>query len=63
MGSSQLKFFLLKAEKSIYGRIKLQPFFESLHRISIRGMNYMQSQAIGQTGEIGAMTYAMQSIT
>lgn len=45
-------------ERFLIGKIRLQPFYESLHRISIRGMNYMQSQEIHLTGEIGAMQFA-----
>ena len=52
-----MKKFLERIERSLIGKIQLQPFYESLHRISIRGMNYMQSQAIHRTGEIGAMKY------
>ena len=54
-----MRKILGKIERSLIGKIQLQPFYESLHRISIRGMNYMQSQTIDQTGEIGAMKYAL----
>jgi FkbM family methyltransferase len=55
-----MKKFLDRIERTLIGKIRLQPFYESLHRISIRGMNYMQSQEIHMTGEIGAMTYAKE---
>ena len=45
-------------EKHSIGKIWLQPFYESLHRISLRGMNYMQSQSIQYSGETFAMKYA-----
>jgi FkbM family methyltransferase len=48
-----------RIEKFLYGRIELQPFFESLHRIGLRGMGYMQSQFVDKTGEIGALKYAL----
>jgi FkbM family methyltransferase len=60
MAFTFFKKVLLQLERSVYGRIVLQPFFESLHRIGIRGMNYMQSQHIDKTGEIGAMRYALR---
>lgn len=53
-----MKYLVNKIEKFLIGKIALQPFYESLHRISIRGMNYMQSQDIHETGEIGAMRFA-----
>jgi len=54
-----MRKIIYKIEKSLIGKIQLQPLYESLHRISIRGMNYMQSQDINKTGEINAMKYAL----
>lgn len=45
-------------EQFIIGKIWLQPFYEGLHRISLRGMNYMQSQSIEYSGEIFALNFA-----
>ncbi len=45
-------------EKRLIGKIWQQPFYENLHRISLRGMNYMQSQSIEVSGERFAMQYA-----
>lgn len=53
-----MKYLVNKIEKFLIGKITLQPFYENLHRISIWGMNYMQSQDIHETGEIGAMRFA-----
>jgi FkbM family methyltransferase len=50
-----------KIEKWLYGRLALQPIFESFHRIGIRGMNYMQSQLVTKTGEIESMKYALKN--
>lgn len=58
---SIIKFLFSKIERSLIGKMWLQPFYESLHRISIRGMNYMQSQEINKTGEITALKYANQA--
>lgn len=54
--------FLQVIEKIFIGDVRLQPFYESLHRVSVRGMNYMQSQEITKTGEIFAMTYAKSKV-
>ena len=51
--------FLYKFERAIYGRLFLQPVFESLHRIGLRGMNFMQSQLVAKTGEIEVMKYIL----
>ena len=51
---------LIIAEETFLGRLWLQPFFEMLHRVSLRGMYYNQRQHIKKSGEIHAMIYANQ---
>jgi FkbM family methyltransferase len=52
--------FIRRLEQNLYGRKELQSLFESLHRLGLRGMGYMQSQHVEKTGEIGALTYAFE---
>lgn len=53
--------FLSSLEQLFYGRVALQPIFESMHRIALRGKGYMQSQSVAETGEINAIRYALST--
>jgi FkbM family methyltransferase len=57
-----MKTLLILFEKLLIGRKRLQPFYEMLHRISLRGMNYDQAQSITKSGEIFAMRHAGNKI-
>ncbi len=52
-----IKKLLIKIENRMIGRIGLQRMFEMLHRISVRGMNYMKGHTVGESGELWAMSY------
>jgi FkbM family methyltransferase len=43
--------------KLLIGRLGYQPFYESLHRISLRGMNYGQNDSSETNGERWVMNY------
>jgi FkbM family methyltransferase len=43
--------------KFLIGKIRFQPFFESMHRISLRGMNYGQNTDSESNGEFWVMKY------
>lgn len=46
----------------VIGRASLQPLFESLHRISLRGMNYGQIANLNTSGEYWLMTYIKKQL-
>lgn len=58
-----IKKFLIKIENRMIGRIRLQRMFEMLHRISVRGMNYMKGHTVGESGELWAMGYVNRKLT
>ena len=43
--------------KFLIGKQKYQPIFESLHRISLRGMNYGQNHSVKESGEVWVINY------
>lgn len=44
------------------GRMRLQRMFEMLHRISIRGMNYMKGHTVHESGELYAMGFVNRKL-
>lgn len=53
-----VKKLLIWVEERFAGKLLFQRFFESLNRISIRGMNYRRGGNVGTSGEAYAMRYA-----
>ena len=53
-----MKRIFINIEKKWVGKLSLQPFFEMMHRISLRGMYFNQSQNINYSGELYALVYA-----
>ena len=50
-------------QKVLIGKPKLQWLFESLHRFSLRGMNYDQVQSIDKSGEVFVIHYVHDKLT
>jgi FkbM family methyltransferase len=52
-----MKTILIYLEKYFLGKKRFQPFFESIHRFSLRGMNLNQAMHVNKSGEIPAMKF------
>ncbi len=48
--------------KVLIGNSKFQRLFESLHRFSLRGMNYDQVQSLERSGELFVMNYLKEKL-
>jgi len=57
-----IKKLLIKLENRLIGRKRWQGFFEMLHRISVRGMNYMKGHTVGESGELWAMAHVQSQL-
>lgn len=57
-----IKKLLIKIENRMIGRMRLQRMFEMLHRISVRGMNYMKGHTVHESGELYAMGYVNRKL-
>lgn len=57
-----MKSIFIKIETYLIGKKRYQPFFEMLHRISLRGMNYSQAMSTSNSGEINAMKFASSKL-
>ena len=57
-----IKKLLIKIENRMIGRRRWQGMFEMLHRISVRGMNYMKGHTVGESGELWAMGYVHRQL-
>jgi FkbM family methyltransferase len=56
------KNIVRKSISSIQGKSKYQDFFETLHMISIRGMNYSIDGGVADSGEIYVLQYIKNTI-
>jgi FkbM family methyltransferase len=52
---------LMGFKESLVGKKQLQPFFERLYRISLRGMNYGLGGMVESSGEMFAINYVKQN--
>lgn len=50
-----VKKILIKIESRMIGRMRWQRMFEMLHRMGIRGMNYMKGHTVSESGELWVM--------
>lgn len=57
-----IKKLFIKLENSLIGRKRFQGFYEMLHRISVRGMNYMKGHTVGESGELWAMAHVQSQL-
>lgn len=57
-----MKKILVRIERFLLGRKKLQSFYSMLHRISLRGMYYNQSLSVSKSGEVFAMKFAEKKL-
>lgn len=57
-----MKKILVRIERFLLGRKKLQSFYSMLHRISLRGMYYNQSLSVSTSGEVFAMKFAEKKL-
>ena len=57
-----IKRLLMRIENRMIGRKGLQRWYEMLHRISVRGMNFMKGHTVAESGELWAMAHVQSCL-